>query len=289
MWILLVLIYGTLKGIRDIAKKKALETNSVVEVLLVYTALSFLFTVPMAGTVTGVPAKEMLLIAVKSFVIFIAFLFSFYAIKKMPVSLYGVIDLSRLLFSMTLGIVVLHETLHSNQIIAMILVAGGLLMLKYKPKSQRADGGTEDRVATIIYIMAFASTFLNAISGTLDKVLMSTGNVKSGQLQFWYTFFMLVYYGLYALVTKAHINWKSVLKNPYVWVISILFVVADRCLFVANSYPESRVTVMTLLKQACCIVTIAGGKFIFKEKNTLQRLICALVIISGIVIATVTG
>lgn len=281
----MVLIYGTLKGIRDIAKKKALEINSVVEVLLVYTALSFLFTVPMAGTVTGVPTKEMLLIAVKSFVIFIAFLFSFYAIKKMPVSLYGVIDLSRLLFSMTLGIVVLHETLHANQMIAMVLVATGLLMLKYKPKAQRVNGTAEEKVATIIYIMAFASTFLNAISGTLDKVLMSTGNVTSGQLQFWYTFFMLIYYGLYALVTKAKINWKTVLKNPYVWVISILFVVADRCLFVANSYPESRVTVMTLLKQICCIVTIAGGKIIFKEKNTLQRLICALVIITGIVIA----
>ncbi len=280
-----MLVYGTLKGVRDLAKKKALEYNDVLEVLFVYTALSFLFTIPISGNITGVPAKEMLLIAFKAFVIFIAFLFSFIAIKKMPVSLYGVIDLSRLLFSMTLGIFVLKETLKYNQIIAMVLVAGGLLLLKYKPENARKGEAATEQVATIVYVMAFASTFLNAISGTLDKILMSTGNVTSGQLQFWYTLFTLIYYGIYIIIRKYKINFKTALKNPYIWVIAILFVVADKCLFIANSYPKSRVTVMTLLKQICCIVTIAGGKFIFKEKNTLQRLICALVIIAGIVIA----
>ena len=137
MWILLVLIYGILKGVRDIAKKKALTLNGVVEVLFIYTALSFLFTVPTAGEISGVPVKEMLLIAFKSFIIVIAFLCSFYAIEKMPVSLYGVIDLSRMMFAMILGVFILKETLGIYQIIALILVAGGLLLLKYKNSQLR--------------------------------------------------------------------------------------------------------------------------------------------------------
>lgn len=286
MWIFLVLIYGSLKGIRDIAKKKALTLNGVVEVLFVYTALAFLFTIPTSGNVTGVPIKEMLMTAFKSFIIFIAFLCSFYAIEKMPVSLYGVIDLSRMLFAMILGVLVLNETLGLKQIIAMILVAGGLLLLKYKPKSLRAEGSKKE-VSTYIFILAFISTFLNAVSGILDKLLMGGGNITSGQLQFWYMFFMVIYYGIYVHITRTKISWKSVLRNPYVWLISILFVVADRCLFIANGYAGSRVTIMTLLKQVCCIVTILGGKIIFKEKNTLQRLLCALVIIAGIVIAAI--
>lgn len=285
MWILLVLVYGTLKGIRDIAKKKALTKDGVVEVLFVYTALAFLFTVPTSGNVAGVPPKEMLLIAFKSFIIFVAFLCSFYAIEKMPVSLYGVIDLSRMLFAMILGVIVLHEHLKITQVIAMVLVAGGLLLLKYKPRSVRGEQLKGEPVATYIFILAFVSTFLNAVSGILDKILMGGGNLSSGQLQFWYMLFMVAYYGIYVLLTKTKIHWKSVLKNPYVWTISILFVVADRCLFIANGYAGSRVTVMTLLKQVCCIVTIVGGRLIFKEKNTLQRLICALVIIAGIVIS----
>ena len=288
MWILLVLIYGILKGVRDIAKKKALTLNGVVEVLFIYTALAFLFTVPTSGHVGGVPTKEMLLIAFKSFIIFIAFLCSFYAIEKMPVSLYGVIDLSRMMFAMILGVFILKETLGIYQVIALVLVAGGLLLLKYKPKAQRVNGST-DNVAGYIYILAFVSTFLNAVSGILDKILMRTGNVTSGQLQFWYMLFMLVYYGIYVLVTKTKINFKTIFKNPYVWVISILFVVADRCLFMANGYADSRVTVMTLLKQICCIVTIIGGKLIFKEKDTLKRFICAVIIIAGIVVASFAG
>lgn len=285
MWIFLVLCYGVLKGIRDIAKKKALMLNGVVEVLFVYTALAFLFTIPTCGNVAGVPLKEMLMIAFKSFIIFVAFLCSFYAIEKMPVSLYGVIDLSRMMFAMLLGVFVLKETLRVNQVIALVLVAGGLLLLKYKPKAVRKGLVSEKPVATYIYVFAFISTFLNAVSGMLDKVLMGAGTITSGQLQFWYMFYMVIYYGIYVLITKTKINWKSILKNPYVWTISILFVIADRCLFVANSYAASRVTVMTLLKQVCCIVTIAGGRIIFKEKNTLQRFICAAVIIAGIVIA----
>ncbi len=285
MWIILVLIYGILKGVRDIAKKKALTLNGVVEVLFVYTALAFIFTVPTSGHISGVPVKEMLLIAFKSFIIFVAFLCSFYAIEKMPISLYGVLDLSRMLFAMILGVVVLKERLGTTQIIAMVLVASGLLLLKYKPRKEREGVEKSEHVATYIFILAFVSTFLNAVSGMLDKILMGGGNITSGQLQFWYMLFMTVYYGIYVLITRTKVNFKSVLKNPYVWTISILFVVADRCLFIANGYGASRVTVMTLLKQVCCIVTILGGKLIFKEKRTLQRFICAGIIIAGIVIS----
>lgn len=287
LWMCLVLLYGTLKGIRDIAKKKALTKSGVVEVLFVYTLLAFLFTIPSTGSVTGVPIKELLMIAFKSFIIFVAFLCSFYAIDKMPVSLYGVIDLSRMLFAMILGVVVLGEVLRWNQMVAMVFVAAGLLLLKYRPKKERASRQEESKLPTYVFVLAFISTFLNAVSGILDKILMGTGKITSGQLQFWYMLFMAIYYGIYVLVTRTKIHWKDVLKNPYVWVISILFVVADRALFIANGIQGSRVTVMTLLKQICCIVTIVGGRLIFKEKDTLKRFICACIIITGIVLAAI--
>ncbi len=287
MWILFVLIYGILKGVRDIAKKKALSGHGVVEVLFVYTIMSFAMTVPASGNVTGVPLRELLLIAFKSFVIVIAFLCSFYVIDRMPISLYGVLDLSRVLFSMTLGILILKEQPGVSQLVAFFLIAAGLLLLRYRPKSQRTETEVSERVPGILYIIAFVSTSLNAISGTMDKILMGGGKITSGQLQFWYMFFMLVYYGIYVLVSRTRIHFKELFKNPWLWMISILFVIADRFLFIANSYSDSRVTIMTLLKQVCCIVTIIGGKFIFKEKNTLQRFICAAIIIAGIVVSVI--
>ncbi|MDE7428557.1 MAG: hypothetical protein K2N00_04685 [Lachnospiraceae bacterium] len=53
----------------------------------------------------------------------------------------------------------------------------------------------------------------------------------------------------------------------------------------ANGMEGSQITVMTLLKQAGCVVTILAGRFLFKEKNTAHKMVCAVVIIAGIVIS----
>ena len=79
----------------------------------------------------------------------------------------------------------------------------------------------------------------------------------------------------------------NVFKNVYVWALAVMFVIADKALFIANGMADSRVTVMTLIKQSGCLVTIVGGKFIFKEKNTAYRFFCAAIIIFGIVLGVI--
>lgn len=291
----MVLIYGILKGVRDVSKKKALELNGLVEVLLVYTLISFVMVVPDVRNAGGVPAREMLLIAFKSFIIFGSFTLSFYTIKKMPVSLYGVLELSRLVFSMVLGVFVLGEAIGLMQGIGITIVIIGLLMLKFSPDrlkrkeavvSGQSAGVSEkpdDSRLGLMVFLTLVSCFLGAASGVMDKVLMKT--LTGSQLQFWYMLYLLIFYLIFTLITRTGINWKSVLKNPWVWVISILFIIADRCLFIANGIPESRVTVMPVLKQICVVVTIILGRIIFKEKHIVYRLICALVIIGGIAVS----
>lgn len=279
MWIWLVLLYGIIKGIREIVKKKALEKDSTIEVLFLYTLLAFLIVLPDAKNALGLELKYYLGIGLKSFVIFLAWIFSFKAIKKMPISLYGVLDLSRVLFATLLGVIVLQETLGAFQVIGLVLVSAGLLLLKYRPGNRN---GETERVDVKSVLMAFASCLFNAISGLLDKLLMK--DINSSQLQFWYLLFLVCFYLLFILVTRTKIRFFHVLKNYWVWILSLLIVVADRVLFLANGMDGSRVTVMTLLKQAGCVVTILAGRFLFREKNTGHKLFCAAVIIAGIVI-----
>ena len=237
------------------------------------------------------------LIGLKSFVIFLAWIFSFMAIKKMPISLYGVLDLSRVLFATLLGVIVLQEALGVFQVIGLIFVSAGLLLLKYRPgkrtgKNVSAGQGGQDvlyqkeeekeRVDVKVVLMAFASCLFNAVSGLLDKVLMK--DINSSQLQFWYLLFLVCFYLLFILAARVKIAFFQVLKNYWVWILSLLIVVADRVLFLANGMDGSRVTVMTLLKQVGCVVTILAGRFLFHEKNTGYKLFCAAVIIAGIVI-----
>lgn len=283
LWIFLVLMYGILKGVREIVKKKALEKNSTIEVLFMYTMLSFLIVLPDVRNATGLEPGFYFYISMKSFVIFLAWMFSFKAIKKMPISLYGVLDLSRVMFATLLGVAVLHEVLGWHQIVGLLFVSVGLLLLKYRPRRLReAAVGEGQSVSAAYVVMAFASCMLNALSGLLDKILMK--EISSAQLQFWYLFFLMLFYLLYILFTRTKINLGSVVRNKWVWMLSILIVIADRALFIANGMPGSRITVMTLLKQAGCVVTILAGRYLFKEKETTHKMVCALIIIVGIVV-----
>lgn len=291
LWVWLVLLYGVIKGVREIIKKKSMEKNSILEVLFVYTLLSFVMVIPGAPKAGGVDAPTMLLVVFKSFVIFVAWIFSFKAIKKMPISLYGLLDLSRVIFSTLMGVLFLGEVMSPWQIVGLTFVCAGLLLYRYQTDEKRmrkADGVVlkkpqTESVEFKIVCFALLSCLLNGVSGTMDKVLMQ--KISSTQLQFWYMLFLVLFYLLYIIFTKTKINLLSALKNYWIWILSIIFVIGDKALFIANQSPDSKVTIMTLLKQACCIVTILAGKFIFKEKNIGYKLFCAGVIIAGIVIA----
>lgn len=317
-WMLLVLLYGLLKGSREIAKKKAMTKNTVMEVLVAYTFLSFVFVIPQAPKAGGLEPEFYFYIALKSFAIFIAWICSFYSIKKLPVSLYGILDLSRVLFATALGVFALGETLGIFQIAGLIIVCTGLLLLKFKPpflkklfkvsdsrtvqnpdadskknllpsettnssafQNEAVISESNSRGTGFYVILALISCMLNAVSGFLDKVLMH--DISSSQLQFWYMAFLISYYIIYMLIFRKKFSF-SVFKNGWVWLLAVMFVIGDKALFIANGMTGSKITIMTLIKQSGCIVTILGGKFIFKEKNTAYRFFCAAVIITGIVL-----
>ena len=192
MWMLFVLNYGVLKGTREIVKKKSLQRSSVMEVLFFYTLFAFLFVCPDVKNAAQMDMHFLPAVAFKSFIIFLAWMCSFKAIKKMPISLYGLLDLSRVLFATLLAVIVQHEVLSGNQMIGLLLVCVGLLMLKrpkwpmvcrmqkkVREKSDiQTDDGTactisekqknkeqqnEEHVPVILVLFALASCMLNAI------------------------------------------------------------------------------------------------------------------------------
>ena len=275
IWILLVLFYGLSKGVRDGLKKLSMEKSSLMEVLLFHSLLAFIFTVPFTRDVFGIPPLFYLLIFLKSFVIFLAWIFSFKSINKMPLSYFGIMDMSRVVFSTCLGLFLLGETMDIPNIIGLVLVLAGLFLVNIRKNSPVNEDASKKYVW-----LTLLSCLLNAMSGTMDKIY--TKYVTPGQLQFWYMFFMVALYIIYVITTKTHVSVSALSSNIWIWILSILFVLADRALFVANSMEGSQVTVMTLIKQSSVIVTILFGKYIFKEKNILFKLLCSLIIIAGI-------
>lgn len=63
--------------------------------------------------------------------------------------------------------------------------------------------------------------------------------------------------------------------------------VCDRgsCAVFGKCDPESKITIMTLIKQSGCVVTLAAGKWIYHEKHVLHRALCTVLVVAGIVVA----
>ncbi len=280
-WVIFIALYGILKGLREPVKKNILRDVNVLTTLFVYTAVGFLMSVPTAKGVFDVPGNMMWLIVVKSGSIFVAWIMAFIAIKKVPVSIYGITDMSRVVFSTLMGLVFLGETLTLNGVISLVLVVMGLYLANRKTESNNEEYGVK-----YIWII-LASCLLNGVSGTLDKYIMSTGTVTGSALQFWFMLMLSVMYLVYILFKREKLELGRALKNPWIYVLSLSLVFGDRLLFMANQDPESKVTIMILIKQSSAIVTIVLGKLLYNEKHILKKLACAGLILLGIAIAVI--
>lgn len=282
MWIAQSALYGVLKGGRDIMKKLALRKSGTIEVLFFYTLLSFVMLLPDTGEAIGVfssSAGYVPMIFVKSVIIYIAWICSFAAIENLPIGFYGLLDMSRVVITTVLSLIIFAERLTVGKAVGTVLVIDGLVLLNV---SNNNFGGTE-KIKTKFVMLTLISCLMNSCSEILDKWFMrpQTG-VSAAQLQFWYMFFLLVLYFLHIVIKKIKINWRAIYKNVWLIPLALMFVIGDRALFSANR--TGSVIAMTLIKQSAVIITILGGKFIFGEKNTLLKMLCAVVVICGIVV-----
>lgn len=277
LWILFIIIYALLKGSREGMKKAALKQSSSNEILFFYTLVGLILVLPFSRAAFTLSPVFIFYAFIKALVVCTAWIFAFSALKNMSVSLYGIMDLSRMIFSTALGVFVLGEAFTLKKAIGVTLVISGLLLVNLK-KSTTSRGMTLPVLAA-----ALINCFLNAVSGTMDKILMQ--HMESSQLQFWFMFFMTLIYGVVLLIRREKISVKCLKTNFWIPLMSISLIVGDKLLFEANASPLSEVTLMTVIKQSSVLVTVLTGWLVFKEKNILYKLMCTGIVLCGIFIA----
>ena len=268
-----------------------MEKNSITDVLFFYTLFAFLMSIPMSSDIFSVSLKFHLVLVVKSGIIFAAWLCALNSIKRLPLSIYSVMDMGRIIFAVLLGVILLGESVGVFQFIGIAFVVIGITLVNINSKQSSGEKPTK-----IIILLVAISGLLNSISSVMDKWLLSkdtdrflfgSETIESSQLQFWYMLYLVCFYGAYILFKREKIHVKRCVTCPWIWILSLLFVVADRCLFVANADPNSTVVVMTLIKQSSVLVTIGMGRIVYKEKNICWRTVCALLVIGGITLSVI--
>lgn len=274
LWIIYVVIYALSKGIREGIKKSATAKSPSEEILFFYTLIGLIMVLPFSAQAFCLAPEYIFRIFVKSLVCCVAFACAIGAIKNMSVSLYGITDLSRMVFSTLLGVFLLGESFTLPKCVGITLVIIGLLLANRKKSA--ASQGVDGKTLTLVLV----NCFLNAVSGIMDKVYMR--DFAPGQMQFWFMLFMTVIYGTYFAVKKADISLPRALRNWRIPLMSLSLVAGDRLLFEANASPYSEVTVMTVIKQSSVIVSVLCGWLFFHEKNIPYKLMCASIVLSGI-------
>ncbi|MDD4689269.1 MAG: DMT family transporter [Eubacteriales bacterium] len=276
LWVIFVLIYSLLKGSREAMKKMAVKKSSSTEILFFYTLIGFIITIPFSQNAFALKPLFIFFAFIKALAVCTAWYLGLTAINKMSVSLYGIMDLSRMIFSTTFGVFLLGEPFTWQKGIGIILVLTGLMLVNLK-KDTVSKG-----VTLPILMAALGNCLFNAISGTMDKVLMRY--MESSQLQFWFMLFSVVIFGTLILIKREKISIKCLKTNYWIPIMSISLILGDKLLFEANADPQSQVTIMTIIKQSSVIITVLSGWLIFKEKNILYKAFCAAVVLVGILI-----
>jgi len=274
-WVLFTFIHAVFAGIFQTSNKKAREYSSVLEILGVFSLISLILTFFISKNVFDIQTFYLFLVFIKSSVIVGALLLNLYAVENISLSKYGIIHLSRVIFSVLLSVIILKEKLTPSIIIGIIIVIFGLYMVNSVSKSEKKDSSFKYEIMLLI------SCFLNSISAILDKSLSQ--HLTNSQLQFWYILFITLIYWVIILIRKQEINFKKVRKNYWIPIMAFTLIIGDKVLFIANGVPESQVSVMTVIKQFSTIETIILGKLLYNEKNIVKKVLWSLLIILGII------
>jgi drug/metabolite transporter (DMT)-like permease len=280
MYIILSLISGIILGFFYILKKKTLENNDLIKVLFAYAAINLLLVSFEFPNAIKVKEQQMILIVIKSVIIYTGWLLSFKAVKELPISISSTFNIANPVFTVMLGIILLGEHLKTSQLIAL-----GLILLAYYFISKVGKVEVNNIFVNPYVYFMIISMFLSSISATIDKIVLK--DVTTGQLQFWFNFYIALFTGLTFLVLK--IRKSIIIQNKFKFdyfipLMSVALVATDRIYFTAVKIPQSNISVVIPIRYVAVIISTILGGWLFKEKNISKKLKYLCLLIIGLVI-----
>ena len=122
--------------------------NSTYEVLTGYTTISFLIILFFTKDAFSIDKAYLLIILFKSIIVALSWTLAFDALKELQLSIYGMLKISRILFTILLGLLVLGERISIPTVIGMIIVITGLVLVN---TTTNVDHDKKSSLKVIVY------------------------------------------------------------------------------------------------------------------------------------------
>ena len=296
-WVLLSLISAFLLGFYDIFKKRTVVGNAIIPVLFYSTLISGLIFLPFiiashfcpdwfTGAfwkqfyVEPLTARQHLLVFGKTAIILVSWMFSYSAMKNLPITVVGPVNQLRPAISLLLLFAIFQEHLTWMQWLGVVLALVSFYLMNRSGKLE----GIQFKTNKWVY-MLLASAVLVALSGVYDKFLLSGESISPATIQAWYTV-----YDFLMMAVLFFAFWRPKRREqPFEWrggiALMAVFVSIADVIYLSGLKQEAAVIVLIplILYGVRLLVSFAYGAIFFKEKNIRSKIVPLLMVIAALV------
>ena len=297
MWVILSLVSAFLLGFYDIFKKQTVVGNAIIPVLFYSTMVSSVLFLPFVllsqfkpYIFTGdfmqklfiepLTARQHLLIIGKTALILCSWMFSYSAMKHLPITVVGPVNQLRPAITVILMFIVFRESLTWLQGTGVVLA---IISFYFMNRSGKLEG-INFRSDKWVY-MLLGSAVLVAMSGVYDKFLLSKESISPATIQAWYTI-----YDFLMMAVLFFLFWFPKRKEqPFEWrwgiVAMAVFVTVADVIYLTGLKQEAAVVVIIplILYGVRLLVSFVYGIFGFKEQNIRSKIIPLLMVLAALV------
>ena len=296
MWLTLAFLSAALLGFYDSFKKKALQGNAVIPVLFLNTVFSSVIFLPLIllsyntrmldNTIFYVASggwEVHKYIVLKSVIVLSSWLFGYFGIKHLPLTIVGPINATRPVMTLVGALIVFGERLNVYQWIGVVLAMLSFMLLSRSSKKE----GIDFKHDIWIYFIVIAA-LLGAVSGLYDKYLMASVDVGGLGLdrmmvQGWYNIYQCFWMFIMLAIIWMPVRHRT---TPFHWDWSIIFIsiflcAADFVYFYALSVPDAMISIVSMVRRGSVIVSFLFGALLFREKNIKSKALDLALVMLG--------
>ncbi|MFQ3224449.1 MAG: transporter family protein [Lentimonas sp.] len=291
-WIILSILSALFLGFYDLAKKHALRENAVFPVLffgIVTSACIWLpFVIWSHLSPESYPAADFLitpiglrahgLLFLKSALVAGSWIFGYFALKHLPLSIAGPIRATSPLWTILLATCLMGESPNSWQWLGIAIVLASFYAFSFVGKKEGIHFHRDKWVGYII-----VATLIGACSAIYDKYLLQTVGLRPADVQAWFSIYLVPAMApFYLLWLKG--AWK---RGTFHWrwtipLIGCCLLIADFLYFTAITQDDALISVISPVRRTSVVITFLGGIYLYGEKNVRIKAICIGALLIGI-------
>ena len=290
MWVFLGICSAFFLGFHEIFKKVSVNHNTVLPVLFFGSLASAVFFLPFIGIslfvaepaepvlwyIQQVPLRAHMLFVIKSVIVAFAWLFGYFAVKHLPVTILAPINASGPVWTILGAMILYGEKLNLMQWSGV-----AISLIFYYSISFGGNIKTSVKNAHKWTLYAFLSILFNSASALLDKYLVA--HYDRIAMQAYFSLYTALIFGVILFFT---VRKDQALLRAFTWkwaipLIGLFLVAADYFYFYALSYEGSMVSILIILRRSSAVIVFSAGILYFHESNLRRRALALAGILLG--------